>query len=209
VNVQAFTTDFTFQQAPGSNPTGDGLAFVLQNASPAAQGPAGGGLGYGPGLAAQTGGGIGNSIAIKFDVYDNSGEGTNSTGLYTNGASPTTPAVDLTASGVNLHLGNIMRAHVTYNGTTLVLTISDTSSGISFTNSWNINIPTTINSNTAYAGFTDGTGGVTAVQESSLGRTAPALPKLPSTTQPRAFPRPAPVQPSLLSATPDSLTARA
>jgi len=165
VNVQSFTTDFTFQQAPGSNPTGDGLAFVLQNVSPTALGPYGGGLGYGPGAAGQTGGGIGDSIAIKFDLYDNSGEGVNSTGLYTNGASPTTPSVDLTASGVNLHLGSIMRAHATYDGTTLVLTITDTSSGISFSNSWNVNIPTTINSSTAYAGFTGGTGGVTAVQD--------------------------------------------
>lgn len=163
VNIQSFTTDFTFQQTAGSN-TGDGMAFVLQNVSPAALGPLGGGLGYGPGLAGQTGGGIGNSIAIKFDLYDNSGEGVNSSGLYANGASPTTPAVDLTASGINLHLGDIMRAHVTYDGTTLSLTITDTASGVSFANSWVVNIPTTVNSSTAYVGFTGGTGGVTAVQ---------------------------------------------
>ncbi|HKF25289.1 MAG TPA: hypothetical protein VKB24_04915, partial [Candidatus Acidoferrum sp.] len=156
---------FTFQQAPGSNPTGDGIAFVLQNVAATAVGPVGGGLGYGPGLAGQTGGGIGNSVAIKFDLYSNSGEGANSTGLYTNGASPTTPAVDLTPSGLNLHLGDVMRAHVTYDGTTLVLTISDTASGTSFSNSWTINIATTINSSTAYVGFTGGTGGATAVQD--------------------------------------------
>jgi len=188
VNVQSFTTDFTFQQSPGSNPTGDGMAFVLQNVSPAALGPLGGGLGYGPGLAGQTGGGIGNSIAIKFDLYDNSGEGVNSTGLYSNGASPTTPAVDLTASGVNLHVGNIMRAHVTYDGTTLVLTISDTVTGISFTNSWAINLPTTINSSTAYAGFTGGAGGVTAVQDIITWTYSSGPPKAPVTYSASSLP---------------------
>jgi hypothetical protein len=164
LNVQSFTTDFTFQQAPGSNPTGDGFAFVLQNTSTTAVGPLGGGLAYGPDAPGGTAG-IGKSIAIKFDLYDNAGEGPNSTGLYTNGASPTTPGIDLTSSGINLHSGNIMRAHVTYDGTTLVLTISDTVTGAEFTNSWAINIPTTIGSNTAYAGFTGGTGGATAVQD--------------------------------------------
>jgi Chitobiase/beta-hexosaminidase C-terminal domain/Bacterial lectin len=164
LNVQSFTTDFTFQQAQGTNPTGDGLAFVLQNSGATAVGPLGGGLAYGPDSAGATGG-IANSTAIKFDLYDNSGEGPNSTGLYTNGASPTTPATDLTSAGVNLHSGNIMRAHITYNGTTLTLTISDTVTGAEFATSWPLNIPTTIGSTTAYAGFTGGSGGATAVQD--------------------------------------------
>jgi hypothetical protein len=117
-----------------------------------------------------SGGGIPNSIAIKFDVYSNNGEGANSTGLYglyTNGSSPTTPAIDLTSSGVNLHLGNVMRAHITYDGTTptLTLTLSDTVTGAAFNTSWQISIPTTIGSSTAFAGFTGGTGGVNAVQD--------------------------------------------
>jgi hypothetical protein len=164
VNVQNFTTDFTFQQAPVTSPTGDGFAFVLQSSGVTAVGIAGGGLGYGsdtPGA----GGGIPNSIAIKFDLYSNAGEGPNSTGLYTNGASPTTPAIDMTNSGVNLHSADVMRAHITYDGTTLALTLSDTVTGATFSTSWPINIPTTIGSNTAYAGFTGGTGGATAIQD--------------------------------------------
>ena len=164
VNVQNFTTDFTFQQAPGTSPTGDGFAFVLQSSGVTALGIAGGGLGYGsdtPGA----GGGIANSIAIKFDLYSNAGEGPNSTGLYTNGASPTTPAIDMTSSGVNLHSADVMHAHITYDGTTLALTLSDTVTGATFSTSWTINIPTTIGSNTAYAGFTGGTGGATAIQD--------------------------------------------
>jgi hypothetical protein len=163
-NVQSFTSDFTFQQAPGTSPVADGFAFVLQNSGATAVGPAGGGLAYGPDTPGGTPG-IAKSIAIKFDLYDNAGEGQNSTGLYANGASPTTPAVDLSSAGVNLQSGNVMRAHVTYDGTTLVLTISDTVTGAAFTTSWPINIPTTIGSTTAFAGFTGGTGGYTAVQD--------------------------------------------
>jgi hypothetical protein len=166
VNVQTFTTDFTFQQAQGTNPTGDGFAFVLQNSSIAALGPVGGGLGYGP----DTPGGtnpisIPNSIAIKFDLYSNSGEGANSTGLYTNGASPTIPAVDLSSSVIDLHSGHIFAAHIAYDGTTLALSITDTTTSASFSTSWPLNIPTTIGGTTAFAGFTGGTGGATAVQD--------------------------------------------
>ena len=67
----------------------DGLMFVIQN-SPAgatALGLNGGNLGYTK---------ITNSVGIKFDLHNNSGEGNNSTGLYINGAAPTVPAVDLT-----------------------------------------------------------------------------------------------------------------
>jgi hypothetical protein len=176
VNVPSFTTDFTFQQTPGTNPTGDGFAFVLQNSSAAALGPVGGGLGYGPSSPGGTPG-ILKSVAVKFDLYGNAGEGPNSTGLYTNGASPTVPAIDLTSSGVNLHSGNVMRAHITYDGTTLVLTISDTVTGAEFTTSWSINIPTTIGSATAYAGFTGGTGGATAVQDIATWTYASGAPK--------------------------------
>jgi hypothetical protein len=164
VSVQTFTTDFTFQQTGGTNPSGDGFAFVLQNSGVGALGPSGGGLGYGPDAPGGTAG-IPNSIAIKFDLYSNAGEGINSTGLYTNGASPTTPAVDLTSSGVNLHSGNVMRAHINYDGTALALTITDTVTAATFSTSWPINISTTIGSSSAYAGFTGGTGGATAVQD--------------------------------------------
>jgi hypothetical protein len=58
-----------------------------------------------------------------------------------------------------------MRAHLTYDGTTLVLTISDTVTGAEFTNSWTIDVPGTIGSTTAYIGFAGGTGGVTAIQD--------------------------------------------
>jgi len=176
VNIQAFTTDFTFQIAPGTNPMGDGFAFVLQNSAVTAVGPYGGGLAYGPDTPGGTPG-IPKSIAVKFDIYSNAGEGANSTGLYTNGASPTTPATDLTASGVNLTAGNVMRAHVTYDGATLVLAISNTVTGATFNASWPVNIPTTIGSSTAFAGFTGGTGGYSAVQDVLTWKYSPGAPQ--------------------------------
>jgi Legume lectin domain/Chitobiase/beta-hexosaminidase C-terminal domain len=161
VNVQTFTNDFTFQV---TNPNADGFTFTIQNAGITAIGPFGGGLGYGPDAPGGAAG-IAKSVAVKFDLYSNAGEGTNSAGLYVNGASPTTPATTL-GGGVNLHSGDIMKAHMTYDGTTLTLTITDTvNTAQTFTTSWPINIPSTVGGNTAFVGFTAGTGGLTAQQE--------------------------------------------
>jgi Domain of unknown function (DUF1929)/Legume lectin domain/PKD domain/Quinohemoprotein amine dehydrogenase, alpha subunit domain III len=161
VNVQNFVTDFTFQITPGT--TADGFTFALQADSTAALGVAGGPLGYG--LDSSTGtGGIPNSVAVKFDLYSNFGEGIDSTGLYINGASPTVPFVDMTGSGVDLHSGDVFDVHMIYDGTSLVMTITDTVTNGVFTHTWTIDIPGTIGATTAYAGFTGGTGGLTATQ---------------------------------------------
>ena len=162
INVQSFTTDFSFQQ---TNASADGFTFTIQRVGPTALGPAGGGLAYGPGTPGGTPG-IANSVAVKFDIYSNAGEGTDSTGLYTDGASPTTPALNMTSSGVALLSGDVFNVHTTYNGTTLTMTITDaTNAAEAYTASWTINIPATVGSNTAYVGFTGGTGGLTAVQD--------------------------------------------
>jgi hypothetical protein len=161
LNMQSFTTDFSFQL---TNPGADGIAFVIQDAGTTALGPTGGGLGYGPDVPGGTPG-IPSSVAVKFDLYDNAGEGTNSTGLYTGGASPTTPATTL-GGNVNLHSGDVFNVHITYNGSTLAMTITDaTTPADTFTTSWTVNIPSTVGGNTAYAGFTGGTGGSTATQD--------------------------------------------
>jgi hypothetical protein len=161
LNIQSFTTDFSFQL---TNPSADGIAFVIQNAGTTALGPSGGGLGYGPDTSGETAG-IPSSVAVKFDLYSNAGEGTNSTGLYTNGASPTTPATAL-GGNVNLHSGDVFNVHITYDGTTMTMTITDATTPVdTFTTTWTVNIPSTVGANTAYAGFTGGTGGQTATQD--------------------------------------------
>ncbi|HEY1483511.1 MAG TPA: chitobiase/beta-hexosaminidase C-terminal domain-containing protein [Candidatus Acidoferrum sp.] len=169
VNIQQFTTSFTFQNTGGTNPQGDGFTFTIQGNSSTTIGPRGGGLGYGPdnviNPSTSPNPPVAKSIAIKFDLYSNAGEGPDSTGLYINGASPTIPAVDMTSSGVNIHNPDIFNVQLTYNGTNLTMTITDTTTNATFTDTWPINIPSTVGSNTAYAGFTAGTGGATAIQE--------------------------------------------
>jgi hypothetical protein len=160
VNVQNFVTDFTFQITPGV--TADGFAFAIQNNSTAALGVGGGSLGYGPDPSGA--GEIPKSVAVKFDLYDNSGEGIDSTGLYINGALPTVPALDMTASGIDLHSGDIFDVHMIYDGTSLAMTITDTVTKAVFTHTWTIDIPGTVGATVAYAGFTGGTGGLSATQ---------------------------------------------
>ncbi len=154
VDVRGFTTDFTFQL---SDANADGIAFVIQNSpsGSSALGAAGQGLGWQ---------GITNSVMIKFDLYNNNGEGDDSTGIFTTGI-PTTPAIDLTSSGIDLHSGDTMAVHITYDGTNIVMTITDAVANATFTHTWPFNIPNAVGGNLAYAGFTGGTGGETASQK--------------------------------------------
>ena len=156
VTVSAFTTDFEFQLL---NPVADGFTFTMQNDGVSAIGPGGSGLGYGASKPGGTGG-ISKSVAIKFDIYSNEGEGTDSTGFYTDGASPTIPSSDMSASGVVLRSGHVFHAHITYDGSNLTLVLTDTSTSKSFTGTAPINIPSIVGSGTAYVGFTGGIGGL-------------------------------------------------
>jgi hypothetical protein len=152
VPVQAFTTNFTFQL---SNATADGMTFTIQGENIWALGYPGGGLAYQ---------GIANSVAVKFDLYDNSGEGGDSTGLYTGGAAPTVPSVDLSSTGINLHSGDTMNTQLVYDGTNLTMTLTDTVTNGTVTEVFPVNIPSAVGGTTAYVGFTGSTGGLTATQ---------------------------------------------
>src|SRR5262249_46858907 len=130
VGITDFTTTFTFQITPGTSPMADGMAFVIQSNSPTALGPAGGGLGYGLDHPDPSFRGIRNSIAVKFDIFNNSGEGVNSTGLFTDGRSPTVRegglaasvpdrTVSLDGTGIDLNSGRVFRVTLAYDGTAL------------------------------------------------------------------------------------------
>jgi GxGYxY sequence motif in domain of unknown function N-terminal/GxGYxYP putative glycoside hydrolase C-terminal domain/Bacterial lectin len=153
-NVQNFTTDFTFQL---TNATADGFTFTIQGAASTAIGGGGGGLGYQ---------GMTPSVAVKFDLYNNGGEGSDSTGLYTNGAAPgTAGSMDLSSSPINLHSGDVFWVHLTYDGSTLTENITDTTINLEATRIYAANIPVTLGSSTAWVGFTAATGGLTATQD--------------------------------------------
>jgi hypothetical protein len=169
VDVTHFSTTFTFLLTNHTDPFADGITFTIQ-ASPSgagALGQNGSGMGYQ---------GIPNSVAIKFDLYNSSGEGTNSTGIFTNGRPPTVrqPGLDsqfpdmsvsLDGTGIDLHSRDPMQATLSYDGSTLTESIRDTVTGATFTQTYSVNIPSIIGSHTAYVGFTGATGGLAATQD--------------------------------------------
>jgi hypothetical protein len=170
-NIQSFHTTFTLRIHDPAN--ADGMCFVIQGNDPNQLGGSGGGLGYG---SDTRGGprGIRNSICLKFDIYDNQGEGPNSTGLFGDGRSPTLPErdsgdtlVDLQPTPINLHSQDVFRVDLVYDGTTLTETITDLNTTNSFTvpGGYLVNIPAMVGGNTAFLGFTGGTGGLTATQD--------------------------------------------
>jgi hypothetical protein len=145
VKATSFTSDFHFRI---TNPQAEGFTFALQNAGPSAIGAAGGELGFNP---------IQNGVALKFDINNNAGEGADTVGLYASGSSLTGAGMAL-PSNVSLLSGHTMLAHVTYDGFTLNLVLTDTTTGASATYRKVFDIPGIIGSNTAYAGFTAATG---------------------------------------------------
>jgi hypothetical protein len=168
VPISAFTTDFTFQL---SNPVADGITFTIQGVGPTALGGNSKNLGYG---------GINNSVAIKFDINNNTHEGNDSTGMYLNGATPTVPAIDLTNTGINLHSGDYMNVHMTYDGQNLNMTITDAITLAVWSNSWIVNIPAQIGASTGYVGFTGSTGGATASQKLTSWTYLAGIPPVPN-----------------------------
>ncbi len=160
MSVNGFSTSFKFQL---TNAVADGLTFTLQNNANTSIGAGGGGLG------SQN---IGNSVSIKFDIYNNAGEGTDSTGLFIDGDAPSVPSgdvpgeasVDMTSSGVVLTSGDPMLVNLSYDGVTLTEQVTDTTTNAVFTQSYAVNIPSILGSPTGYVGFTAGTGGAGAIQ---------------------------------------------
>ena len=147
VDITRFTTDFDYEISDRADPkqypySGDGFTFTLQNSDPAALGYPGGDLGYT---------GIPHSVAVKFDIYNNTGEQENSLGIYTNGEAPFFP------SAIATSLVTKGTAHLKYDGVSLILTLTDTNGNTSqFAQV--MNLPKIIGSNTAYVGFTAGSG---------------------------------------------------
>jgi hypothetical protein len=153
IRITNFSTSFEFQLTQAA---ADGFTFVMQNQGPTAVGMTGGLLGYG---------GITPSAAVKFDLYNNNGEGIDSTGFYTDGADPFVPAVDLTNTGIDLHSGRPMQVTISYDGINLRVTITDSLTHAVATQTYPVDLPAVLGSDTAWVGFSGGTGGLTAIQD--------------------------------------------
>ncbi len=165
VNVAEFKTEFNFQLTDAN---ADGFTFTIQDENPTALGGIGGSLGYV---------GIGNSVAVKFDLYKNNGDpSNNSVGLLVNGGTEgynPPPPIDLTGTGIDLHSGYKMNATLTYNDApsnensayTLTVKITDLVISASWSHSFRgLSISNSIGGDTAYVGFTGATGSETSTQ---------------------------------------------
>jgi hypothetical protein len=154
-----FTTSFTFRLTAA---VADGFTYTIQGNSPTTTGLRGNGLGYEI---------IRNSAAINFKIYQS-----NSTGIFTDGRNPSQRApelppdvpdrsVDLTGTGVDLHSGHVHQVDVTYDGAVMLVTITDTETSASASQTYLIDLRRFIGGNFAYHGFTGGTGGLSATQD--------------------------------------------
>jgi len=165
--ISSFATTFDFQQNPvDGSPSADGITFTAQSdpLGDAALGAAGGSLGY---LNGGFPGGITNSVAVALDYgFNNFGEGLNSTDLLFNGL--LTGHVFLSPGGINLRDTHKKTVTLTYDSSTKVLTetIKDDTTNITFSNTYNsVDIPGNTGGNTAFVGFTGGTGAFASVQD--------------------------------------------
>ncbi len=148
--VGNFTNTFDVRLHEGEQPNyADGFTFVLQANSPTALGQPAEGIGYR---------GIGNSVAVVFSTYPHVGDpSTSSVGLALNGAAPVL-RVDTIPSGVLLDSQDIKQIDLGYDGTTLAVRVEDILTQKVFTTSFAVNIAQIIGSDTAYVGFTGGSG---------------------------------------------------
>ena len=135
----------SFRYEVGAHPVGaaDGATFLLQNSSLTALGASGGQLGAS---------GITPSIGIFFNIYQ-----TPTVGWIVNGS-----RVDADSALNGIVLTNGVDVSVSYNGTDLKVTVEQ--DGKVYTSTRTVDLYTTFSGNTAYVGFTGGTGGATAEQ---------------------------------------------
>jgi autotransporter-associated beta strand protein len=150
-----FQATFTYQVSGSGNPA-DGAAFVLENdpAGASALGGDGGSLGYA---------GITPSAAVEFNVYSGHTRGT---GYYTDGQTGGNGGSDYMPTGsVNLASGDPIQVHLAYDGTNLVETLTDQTTGATFTTTYaGVDLAAQVGGDTAYLGFTGGTGGLASTQ---------------------------------------------
>ena len=140
----------------------DGITFVIQSNSNTTTGSNGGDLGYK---------GINNSVAVEFDTYNNGSSGdysdsnNNHIAIDFNGSinhsNNALVCTNLKGQGFDLKDANYHYAWIDYDGTTLTIRLSNTSSRADSVQvlSQSINISSYIGSNGAYVGFTAATGG--------------------------------------------------
>lgn len=165
-----FVTDFRFRvRDRGQNTPADGIAFVIQNASVSALGGPGGAVGFSTNPFGGASG-IGNSIAIVFDSFDNNGAGFNQSGtsnvvqVQSKGLLPNVPTADgnlgvSSALSSSIADGDIKSARIVYiPGTGIQVFYQNLATPV-------LTVPVTLSNQIAlsgiqsWIGFTSATGG--------------------------------------------------
>lgn len=153
LNINAFTATWTYQVTAGDSATrADGMAFAIQNDTrgTSALGGAGGALGYS---------GIAPSAALEFNIYPNNTVGI---ALRANGA---TGAPYNSTAPLDFSNGDLIGVSVHYDGNTMTVTLNDTNQSTTYTTNMNVgSLSAIVGGDTAYVGFTGGTGGSDANQ---------------------------------------------
>jgi hypothetical protein len=153
VPIHTFTANFSFQSNANQN-SADGITFVIENDGTSALGAPGLDLGYSAGTFGS------DSAAIALNLYNLGGFGS-TIGFANSDANAVNP---VSASPVDFHTGDTINAAVAYDGTTLSVTLTDTTTQATFSNSEVINLPQVVGGSTAYVGFTGATGDDTSTQ---------------------------------------------
>jgi hypothetical protein len=199
-----FSTQFQFRFTnPGGWDPADGITFLLST-NTTGLGAGGVGIGY-EGVS-------GNSVAIEFDTYNNGssdGNSSNHVAIDTSGNLTDTdltnvygnPSCGFPTGGTpdqNSYLvpgcmsnGDLWTVNISYDGAHLTVTLSDPAEGTSFTaiNSYAINLASLLGQNTAFVGFSSGTGAGwenhdivnwTFANTAQLGGTTPTTPTVPA-----------------------------
>jgi Chitobiase/beta-hexosaminidase C-terminal domain/Legume lectin domain len=176
VNVQAFTTTFTWSASCPAKPAkcGDGMGFVIISKS----NPSSAGFNYSGDSGSEfswarcsssTDCPSLKSILVKFDLYNDSTgtDGANLTGFYSGGVNPQPPQPEfnMAPSNIDMQSGHLMKATLTYNGTVLTEAVTDTVTGATYRNSYSANIPALVGDDTAFVGFGGSTGAAYVTQK--------------------------------------------
>ncbi len=175
VNVKGFTTTFSWNAVCPAKPAlcGDGMGFmIISSANPSSAGYNYSGYSGQDFSWSRCSGGTScqsiKSVLVKLDMYNNasSTDGANLTGLYLNGVLPQSPQAvfDMSPSGISMQSGHLMKATLTYNGTVLMQSVTDTVTGATYRNSYSVDIPSIVGGNTALVGFGGSSGGAYVTQ---------------------------------------------
>jgi hypothetical protein len=159
MNISAFQASFIYQDVGGGG--ADGAAFVIQNSAAGtnALGAIGGAMGY-------NNLNVYPSAAVVFRVYPSTGIAYETNGVVAPAFGGTSP--------VDLAGGDPIQVNLSYDGSTLRVSLSNITTSATFTTNFtSLDLPGVIGTNLAYVGITAATGGLVANQQVSDFRFVP------------------------------------